>query len=337
MAATWPGSRIPYIDENGDPMVGAQLYFFDEGTTTPQTVYSDSALGEAIAQPILADARGAFPMIYLQAGTYRQRLLDADGVTIFDDDGISVPQASDYVPPDAGDTSEELLARTGDLKWRYGTGTHSGWVRCNGRTIGSASSGATERANADAEDLFLHLWTADSNLTVSSGRGGSAASDWAANKTIALPDARSRTLVALGTMGNTAAGIIDASLLDDSATADTLGAKGGADDVTLTSTQIPSHSHTGSGTTGTESAGHVHAVTIGPLDGRYGSNPTGGATPVSWGAGDSIKGQATTTVNSSDISNNHTHSYSFTTSSTGGGGAHTNLQPSMLASLYIKL
>jgi hypothetical protein len=92
---------------------------------------------------------------------------------------------------------------TGDLKHRYQDGVISGWVRANGNTIGSATSGATERANADCQSLFQYLWTNDTSLTVSTGRGASAAADWAANKTITLPDMRGRTLAGMDTMGST--------------------------------------------------------------------------------------------------------------------------------------
>lgn len=154
---------------------------------------------------------------------------------IWDVDGISVPQNADYVPPDAGATSPELLFTTGMLEHYYGTSAPAGWVRANGRSIGSATSGATERANADCEDLFLLLWAQDSSLSVSGGRGGTAAGDWAANKTIATPDLRGRALVGLDTMGNSAASIL--------AGIETLGETIGAESVTLTTGQIPTHLH----------------------------------------------------------------------------------------------
>ena len=79
---------------------------------------------------------------------------------------------------------------------------HSGWVRANGRTVGRATSGGTERANADSEALFLYLWGADAGLGVSTGRGARPAADCAANKKIALPDWRGRAIGALADMGN---------------------------------------------------------------------------------------------------------------------------------------
>lgn len=62
----------------------------------------------------------------------------------------------------------------------------AGWVAERGNSIGDASSGATERANADCQALFALLW-ANSNyqLQNASGtnisRGASAAADWAAH------------------------------------------------------------------------------------------------------------------------------------------------------------
>jgi len=46
---------------------GYQLYFYEVGTTTDLTVYSDFALTTAHAQPIVADANGKFAAIYLDA------------------------------------------------------------------------------------------------------------------------------------------------------------------------------------------------------------------------------------------------------------------------------
>ena len=104
---------------------------------------------------------------------------------------------------------------TGDIKANYGTGVIDGFVRANGRTIGSSTSGANERANSDTQALFTFLWNGDPNLVVSTGRGVSAAADWSANKTITLPDWRGRALVALDDMGNTAAGRLDINVPGD--------------------------------------------------------------------------------------------------------------------------
>src|SRR5690606_16093354 len=177
----------------GDPYAGAKAYFFDAQTTTPQIVYKEADLSIPHDHPVVANADGEFPPIFLiEQTTHRVRITTADDVTIWDVDGVSVPTT---VPPDppAGDTREELLFRTGDIKMAWRTSSPPGFVRCNGRSIGAPSSGATERANADCEDLFKFLWNNDFNLAVSGGRGATADGDWSAAKRIDLPDMRGRS------------------------------------------------------------------------------------------------------------------------------------------------
>jgi len=73
----------------------------------------------------------------------------------------------------------------------------SGWIKASG-SIGSASSGATTRANADTEPLFTLWWNDFSNTILpiqnSAGspttRGASAAADFAANKRLPVFDIR---------------------------------------------------------------------------------------------------------------------------------------------------
>lgn len=78
---------------------------------------------------------------------------------------------------------------TGDIRITSRASADPGWIMLDDGTIGSAASGASTRANADTSDLFAHLWTtyADFICPVSTGRGASAAADYAANKTIRLP------------------------------------------------------------------------------------------------------------------------------------------------------
>lgn len=89
---------------------------------------------------------------------------------------------------------------TGAVVSTFASTAPTGWRLLDGSTIGSASSGATY-ANAAAKNLFTFLWTNLSNAVapVSSGRGASAAADWAANKTLTLPDARGRAIIGVGT------------------------------------------------------------------------------------------------------------------------------------------
>lgn len=94
-----------------------------------------------------------------------------------------------------------------------GSTAPDGWVFAFG-TIGSASSGASNRANADCEQLFKLIWASesDSEAPVSGGRGASADADWSANKTIDIPDMRDRMAIGKGDMGGTHANRLGATL-----------------------------------------------------------------------------------------------------------------------------
>lgn len=120
---------------------------------------------------------------------------------------------------------------TGDVKLTLKTAADAGWIMCNDGTIGSASSGATTRANADTAALYTLLWTNVSNTyaPVTGGRGASAAADFAANKPLALTKMLGR---ALGVSGAGA-----------TLTSRSLGQTVGAETHTLTTTEMPAHTH----------------------------------------------------------------------------------------------
>lgn len=319
MAILWDKSLIPWTDRNGDPYAGAKAYFFDAQTTTPQIVYKEADLSIPHDHPVVANADGEFPPIFLIEETvHRVRITTADDVTIWDVDGVSVPTT---VPPDppSGDTPEELLFRTGDIKMAWRTSAPSGFVRCNGRSIGAPSSGASERANADCEDLFKFLWNNDFNLAVSGGRGATADGDWAAAKRIDLPDFRGRVPLGMDGMGNADAGrVTDAQLGQDS---NVLGSAGGSSTHTLTEAEIPGHEHAVSGET-TEDGEHVHTFMVQTSSGGTASARDGGT--------------GGTPVNTSSAGK-HKHAFTGTAASTGGGEAHNNLQPSIVVPFFIKL
>lgn len=323
MAVLWHLSGAPFIDSDGDPYSGAKATFYESGTTTPLIVYQDGGLNTAHDSPVLADANGVFPAVFLPATKYKVLVTDADAAeTIFSADAIDPPGVAGTTSTSSGDTDSTLLFGTGMLIHRYGTGTLSGWVRAAGRTIGDASSGATERANADTEDLFEHLWTTDSGLTVSSGRGSTAAGDFAAHKTITLPDLRSRVLIGLATMGNTDVGLIDDSQVDSSADADTLGATAGEATHTLISNEMPGHTHTATATV--SDPGHAHGV---QTYHGVGADNTHVSSYASVSAGSVFSTNSATTGISVAVAN----------AKTGSDDAHNNIQPSMFVSIYIKL
>ena len=68
MATTYwafPPQAFMAFDSNGDPVAAAEAKIFEAGTSTPLTVYTDTALTTPHAVPQIADANGVFSPIYI--------------------------------------------------------------------------------------------------------------------------------------------------------------------------------------------------------------------------------------------------------------------------------
>lgn len=183
---------------------------------------------------------------------------------------------------------------TGMVGHFFRTAAPTGWIKANGGTIGSASSGASTRANADTEALFTELWAtaaADLPIYTSAGtlstRGASAAADFAANKRLTVPDLR----------GEFVRGLDDSRGID--AARALASAQGGG---------VQAHTHTG-----TTASGGAHNHTYGPVQGRFGANSE--STSVFRGSTGDSNGSTTTMT----VSDHTGHTHTFTTDSTGIG------------------
>src|SRR5262249_807602 len=144
----------------GTPLIGGLLYFYQAGTVaTPQNSYQDTGLTILNPWPLVLDSNGRIPPFYLQNGSVHVRLTDATAVVQFDVASILVVGASGGGSPPPVGIDPTTIASTGDLKSRMDGLSITGWVKANGLTIGSATSGATGRANADTQALYVYLWT----------------------------------------------------------------------------------------------------------------------------------------------------------------------------------
>lgn len=100
---------------------GAKAQFYAAGTTTPQSVYTTSALSVAHANPVEADAAGEFPVIYLDASlSYRVQIKTSGDVLIYDQDNINDSDSE----PTAAEAASGLTIVNDQYPpghaWRYG-------------------------------------------------------------------------------------------------------------------------------------------------------------------------------------------------------------------------
>lgn len=100
-----PGLRA--VDQNGEPLGGAYIQFYLTGTTTATPVYTDSTLGTALSNPVVADSSGLFaPMFRDPTITYRAKLYTSAGTLVQDVDPVAAP----FVNPSASVTGAMLAS-----------------------------------------------------------------------------------------------------------------------------------------------------------------------------------------------------------------------------------
>ncbi len=169
-----------------------------------------------------------------------------------------------------------------------GSSAPTGWLLCNGASL----------VRTDYAALFAAIGT-----TYGTADGTH----------FTLPDLTGRTIAgkeASATRLTTGAGGVDGG---------TLGATGGAQTVTLTTTTMPAHTHTGA----------VNSFT-----------PTAGAAAITAFSGSAAQGvQSGTSLNvysTAQMAGMDSLAPTFTTGSTGTGSAHVNVQPTIVLNYVIK-
>lgn len=249
------------IGPDGRIASGALVYVYAANTSTPASTYSDFSLSTEQAWPLECDGAGRVPSFYVDDGSYRLRITTSTGVELVDEQAITSIGASSGGSGESASVDTSTVFQTGDVMWIPINTTRTAWVRLNGRTIGNGSSGATERANSDTQALFEWYWNnhSDTAAPVSGGRGGSATADFNAAKTITLFDMRTKGMLGLDTMGNSAAGVTGGS----STAADAVGAS----TVTIALANLPSTTLSLNGVSATLSTNNLLLVTNTTVEG----------------------------------------------------------------------
>jgi microcystin-dependent protein len=187
------------------------------------------------------------------------------------------------------------LVPTGTVLMWAAASAPEGYLLCNGASL----------ARASYPDLFSAIGT-----TFGSVDGAS----------FSLPDFRGRSPLGVGQ----GAGLTNR----------TLAQQGGAETVTLATTEIPSHSHTGT----TDSAGtHTHTSNAIGGQGNLGLVTADGNNTVTDTDGSLGELNVWTTPQALSINDNGAHTHTFTSNTTGDGGAHANMAPFLALNFIIKI
>lgn len=184
---------------------------------------------------------------------------------------------------------------TGVLYPYAGSSAPSGYVLCDGSAI----------SRTTYAELFAVLGTA-----YGSGDGST---------TFNVPDLRGRVPAGADNMGGSAASRLTSggSGVDGA----TLGATGGAETHTMTTTEMPSHTHTQNSHNHSQNP-HTHYIFSGPAGGVHPTIQQNGNNGALYGPVQTV----TATNNPATATNQNT----------GGGAAHNNVQPVVVTNYIIK-
>lgn len=206
-------------------------------------------------------------------------------------------------PTEEGDaTNKEYVDRfthVGDIKMSVHNTDFYGWLKCDGRSV----------SRTTYADLFAVIGTSF----------GSASAT-----TFNLPDCRGRVL---GTLGQ-GAGLTNR----------TLGQNAGEELHTMTTAEMPAHTHTG--TTSSDGT-HNHSVTDPghTHSWNYGIEGDDSGTGGSYGEFTLTPGPTAPIANATTgitVNNSGAHTHTFTSDSTGGGNAFNVMQPTIfIANVFI--
>ena len=197
----------------------------------------------------------------------------------------------------AVDITADTIIPAGMIMPTAGSVEPSGWLYCYGQNLNRTT--------------YARLFTAV-GTTYGSGDGST---------TFGLPDLRGRTIAGRDNMGGSTASRLTAGL--SGITGTTLGSAGGTETHTLTTAQMPTHTHTQDAHSHTNS----NNTTLGANSGWLGLIVNAGSQY--W------VGRPYSNIN--DLQNNSgTNSVTATNQNTGGGGTHLNTQPTIILNYLIK-
>ena len=96
-------SRARFFDANGDPLSGGSVEFFEAGTSTPKTIYTDNGLGTPATNPQVLDADGYVRDggVWLADGLYKYTVEDSSAVLLYTMDNIGTATAPSQVVTNA--------------------------------------------------------------------------------------------------------------------------------------------------------------------------------------------------------------------------------------------
>lgn len=289
------------VDGNGVPIVGAQLFFYQTGTSTPLNTYSDATLLVPNPNPVVSDSTGHFGSIFLvQTTAYKISCYGPNPdplapSTPADPQGVQL-WTFDPCGPAASGAGQNVQGIIGEIRMFAGPALSipSQWYACYGQAVSRASYAA-------AFSVLGTTWGVGDGVT-----------------TFNLPDFRGRLGAGLDNMGGVAASRITSGVCGVPGA--TLGGVGGTQNA-------QQDTLTASSTVTIADPGHLHSVSPTGISGLVGSGTFAATSQEISNQTEIVIDTATTGITAT----------ATTTVTSGLTGTSQNVQPTAMVNMIIYL
>lgn len=205
MATLAPLPIYQFFTDNGVPLAGGQLEFFDSGTSTPKATYADAGLTTPNTNPLILDAAGRAGPVFFEAGDYKVVLKSALGITIRTADpvqgGFTVSSFGQTLIDDL--TAADARATIG-VTYANSAEMQAGTVTNKVVAPSVASEWHAHRSLRAGLVCVLNATDSNNDVDIAAGVTGSAAAPW---RIIHLATGITKQLDAAWAVGTNAGGL----------------------------------------------------------------------------------------------------------------------------------
>ena len=275
MAVLTPSPKTAFVDAAGEPLVGGQLYTYVAGTTTLQATYTDSTAATANTNPIILDSRGE-ANVWLGGAIYKFVLKDADDALIWTVDNISAPTAA-VSPVLSGNVTIDSNTSSPALKiTQTGTGPAfkvqdssdpdvTPFLIDNSGNVGIGTATPVSALEIASPGVFTGAWAYLPSGTAMLFAQTSAPTGWTKSTTH-----DNKALRVVSGSASSGGSVAFTTAFASQAVAGTVG------NTTLTTAQIPAHTHDVYYSSPVVGAGGGPIQQVGPSGSTFSTSSTGG-------------------------------------------------------------
>ena len=164
MANRFVNPVAQFLNNAGESLAGAKLFFFASGTSTPLATFSDTDLITPNLNPVICDGAGRIPNIFMQQRLYKVVMMTANDVLIWERDpfdgstasgGGTVQTALTYAALDALPTGAAGIYYTAG-RLATGDGGEGFWYETT--TSSLTDDGGSRRTASDTNSVRVRLF-----------------------------------------------------------------------------------------------------------------------------------------------------------------------------------